>query len=112
MADHDTAEDAERASGKTPEVSIIIPCLNEEQNVPVLVEKVSFLLENYGIDGEILIVDDCSDHSPFREADVLSQRHTRVRALHKGLPRGIGRAIRYGIAHARGRLAVVVMGDL
>jgi glycosyltransferase involved in cell wall biosynthesis len=112
MASHDTAGGAEGESGNAPEVSIIIPCLNEEQNVPVLVEKLSFLLENYGLNGEILIVDDCSDDYTFREAYVLSQRHARVRALHKGLPRGIGRAIRYGIVHAKGRLAVVVMGDL
>lgn len=95
-----------------PEISIIIPCLNEAQNVPMLVEKLSTLLEAYQLDGEILIVDDCSDDYTFREAYVLSQKHGRVRALHKGLPRGIGRAIRYGIMHARGRLAVVVMGDL
>lgn len=110
-AAHETA----RAGGEPaarPEISIIIPCLNEAQNVPMLVDKLSALLEAYALDGEILIVDDCSDDYTFREAYVLSQRHRRVRALHKGLPRGIGRAIRYGIMHARGRLAVVVMGDL
>ena len=95
-----------------PEVSLIIPCLNEEQNVPMLVEKLSRLLDSYALSGEILIVDDCSDDYTFREAYVLSQRYPRVRALHKGLPRGIGRAIRFGIANATGRLAVVVMGDL
>jgi dolichol-phosphate mannosyltransferase len=95
-----------------PEVSLIIPCLNEEQNVPMLVEKLSRLLDSYSISGEILIVDDCSDDYTFREAYVLSQRYPRVRALHKGLPRGIGRAIRFGIENAEGRLAVVVMGDL
>lgn len=103
---------ADPAPGAAPEISIIIPCLNEAQNVPMLVDKLSALLEAYGLDGEILIVDDCSDDYTFREAYVLSQRHHRVRALHKGLPRGIGRAIRYGILHARGRLGVVVMGDL
>jgi hypothetical protein len=34
-----------------------------------------------------------------------------VRALHKGMPRGIGHAIRFGIAEARGQVGVVVMGD-
>ena len=48
MGHEDVVSGAEGEPGLTPEISIIIPCLNEEQNVPVLVEKLSFLLENYG----------------------------------------------------------------
>jgi Glycosyl transferase family 2 len=109
---NDTPHAGSDETAAPPEVSLIIPCLNEEQNVPMLVEKLSRLLESFSLRGEILIVDDCSDDYTFREAYLLSQRYPHVRALHKGLPRGIGRSIRFGIANARGRLAVVVMGDL
>ena len=108
----DMSRAASDETSAPPEVSLIIPCLNEEQNVPMLVEKLSRLLDSFSLRGEILIVDDCSDDYTFREAYVLSQRYPHVHALHKGLPRGIGRSIRFGIANARGRLAVVVMGDL
>lgn len=94
-----------------PEVSVIIPCLNEEQNVPSVVDKLVRLLDEVEIHGEILIVDDCSDDYTFREALLLSNRYPHVRALHKGLPRGIGSAIRFGIDHAEGRVGVIVMGD-
>jgi glycosyltransferase involved in cell wall biosynthesis len=94
-----------------PDVSVIIPCLNEEQNVPSVVDKLVRLLDATGVEAEILIVDDCSDDYTFREAFILSDRHPNVHALHKGLPRGVGHAIRFGIAHARGRVGVVVMGD-
>lgn len=94
-----------------PQVSVIIPCLNEEQNVPSVIDKLVRLLEEVEIDNEILIVDDCSDDYTFREAMLLSNRYANVRALHKGLPRGIGAAIRFGIDHARGRVGVIVMGD-
>lgn len=95
-----------------PEISIIVPCLNEEQNVPILVQKLVTLMEVNHLSAEILIVDDCSDDYTFREAFVLSNRDVRLKALHKGLPRGIGHAIRHGIEHASGKLGVVVMGDL
>jgi dolichol-phosphate mannosyltransferase len=106
MAGDDRAPDS-----PAPDVSIIIPCLNEEQNVPSVVDKLVRLLEATKISAEILIVDDCSDDYTFREAMYLSQRHANVCALHKGLPRGIGSAIRLGIDQARGRVGVVVMGD-
>jgi glycosyltransferase involved in cell wall biosynthesis len=101
----------EQAAGAVPEVSLLIPCLNEEQNVPSVVDKLVRLLEETGLDGEVLIVDDCSDDYTFREALLLSNRYPHVKALHKGLPRGIGHAIRFGLEHARGRVGVVVMGD-
>ena len=95
-----------------PEVSLIVPCLNEEQNIPLLVDKLTALIEWHSLSAEILIVDDCSDDYTFREAYILSKSDPKVKALHKGLPRGIGNAIRYGIDHASGRVGVVVMGDL
>ncbi|MEO7804069.1 MAG: glycosyltransferase family 2 protein [Actinomycetota bacterium] len=94
------------------DLSLIIPCLNEEQNVWMLVQHLDELLDDYGIAAEILIVDDCSDDYTFREAYRLEAKFPRVRALHKGLPRGIGNAIMFGVDHAVGGTGVVVMGDL
>lgn len=95
-----------------PEISIIVPCLNEEQNIPILVQKLDGLMKEFELSVEILIVDDCSDDYTFREAYILSKSNPHVTALHKGLPRGIGTAIRFGIKHAKGRVGVIVMGDL
>jgi dolichol-phosphate mannosyltransferase len=103
--------DPQTVSENTPTVSIIVPCLNEEQNVPSVVDKLIRLSTETHLDAEILIVDDCSDDYTFREAFLLSSRYANVHALHKGLPRGIGYAIRFGIEHATGRVGVVCMGD-
>jgi glycosyltransferase involved in cell wall biosynthesis len=100
-----------RHGADAPEVSVIIPCLNEEQNVPSVVERLRALLASAGVTAEILIVDDCSDDYTFREAYLLAQKWDNVTALHKGLPRGIGHAIRHAIEHASGQVGVVVMGD-
>lgn len=103
--------DEPRHGERGPDVSVIIPCLNEEQNIPSVVDKLVRLLAETQVDAEVLIVDDCSDDYTFREALLLSNRYANVRALHKGLPRGIGHAIRFGTEHAKGRVGVVVMGD-
>ena len=57
-----------------PEVSLMIPCLNEEQNVPSVVDKLVRLLDETRLNGEVLIIDDCSDDYTFREALLLSNR--------------------------------------
>lgn len=95
-----------------PDISIIVPCLNEEQNIPILLQKLTKLLDDYNLNAEMLIVDDCSDDYTFKEAFLFSNRDPRIKALHKGLPRGIGNTIRFGIEHAEGIMGVVVMGDL
>ena len=95
-----------------PQISIIVPCLNEEENIPGLLNKLIALIDGLGVSSEILIVDDCSDDYTFREAFIYSQKDSRVKALHKGLPRGIGNAIKFAIKHAKGTMGVVVMGDL
>jgi glycosyltransferase involved in cell wall biosynthesis len=94
-----------------PEVSLIIPCLNEDQNIAALVDKLVRLTRESKVTAEILIVDDCSDDYTFREAFLLSNRYENVLALHKGLPRGVGHAFRFGLEHARGRVGALVMGD-
>jgi nucleoside-diphosphate-sugar epimerase/glycosyltransferase involved in cell wall biosynthesis len=99
------------ARGDRVDVSLIIPCLNEDQNVAALVDKLVRLMDEANLRREILIVDDCSDDYTFREALMLSVRYPEVVALHKGLPRGIGNAIRFGLDHAVGRTGVIVMGD-
>ena len=96
---------------KTPEISIIVPCLNEEQNIPILVEKLQDILNCNNFSYEILIVDNCSDDSTFKEALSMQHKYPNVKALHKGLPRGIGSGIRYGIQQAQGEMGIVVMGD-
>ncbi len=94
-----------------PDLSLIIPALNEEQNLRSLVEKLETMLDENHLTAEILIVDDCSDDYTFKEALQLEKECARVKALHKGLPRGIGGGIGYGIKHAQGMMGVVVMGD-
>ena len=89
--------------------SVVIPCHNEEMNVPRMVDA---LLSMYGdYIHEIIIVD---DNSRDRTADVtreIASREPRVRLLARKPPNGVGRALRDGYAAATGRYILTTDSD-
>jgi glycosyltransferase involved in cell wall biosynthesis len=85
------------------EVSVVIPCLNEENGVGICVEKALRALESMGAVGEVIVVDNGSTD---RSAAVAAAAGARV--VHERR-RGYGAAYLRGFAEARGRY--LVMGD-
>lgn len=85
------------------ELSIIMPCLNEEATVAFCVEEAKEFLDTYRIGGEIIVVDNASKDA---SAKIAREHGARVLTESK---RGYGNALRAGIAGSRGR--VIIMGD-
>ena len=88
---------------QTCEVSVIIPCLDEETTVGVCVAKVIAAFHALGVSGEVVVADNGSTDG---SAAVASASGARVVACAQ---RGYGAAIKCGIAAARGRY--LIMGD-
>lgn len=86
-----------------PTVSIVMPCLNEEETVGVCVTKARGWLSASGVRGEVIVVDNGSTD---RSAEVASRAGARV--VQEPTP-GYGEAYRRGFAEARGEY--IVMGD-
>jgi glycosyltransferase involved in cell wall biosynthesis len=86
-----------------PELSIVMPCLNEAQTVGKCVTKALAYLRLHDIDGEVIVADNGSTDGSQTIAAGLGARVVPVAA------RGYGNALRAGIAAARGRF--VIMGD-
>jgi dolichol-phosphate mannosyltransferase len=82
--------------------SVVVPCRNEEMNVPGLVRALTEAYDDYL--KEILIVDDSSDDATATATRALSERDPRVRLLAREPPGGVGRALRDGYAAATGDL--------
>ena len=75
-------------------VSIVVPCRNEEDNIPSLVEN---LLGCYGdYIHEIILVDDNSRDLTAKIATTLGERDPRVRLIRREMPNGVGRTLREG----------------
>ncbi|MCB1600666.1 MAG: glycosyltransferase family 2 protein [Lysobacterales bacterium] len=86
-----------------PEVSIVMPCLNEAETVATCVRKARESLEKHGIEGEIIVADNGSTDGSQALAEAAGARIVDVREP------GYGAALMGGIAAARGRF--VLMGD-
>src|SRR3954469_20143510 len=91
------------ADTDAPLVSVVIPCLNEEENIEQCVQAALGAMERAGIPGEVVVADNDSED---RSAELASAAGARV--VHEPR-RGYGSAYLAGFAAARGRY--IVMGD-
>jgi len=81
---------------ENPEISIILPCRNEEKAVAFCVNNAKNALKKYGIDGEIIVSDSSSDRSPViaKELGATVVKHDK---------KGYGIAYLEGFKAARGK---------
>lgn len=84
-------------------VSVVIPCLNEEENIEACVAQALEAIRDAGLDGEVVVAD---NNSTDRSAELAEQAGARVVHVPE---RGYGAAYLGGFRAARGRF--IVMGD-
>jgi len=89
-----------------PLVSVVIPCLNEEDNVESCVRGAIGALDAAGLVGEVIVVDNDSDD---RSAEIAAAAGARVILEPR---RGYGSAYLAGFAAARGSYIVMADADL
>lgn len=83
-----------------PLLSLVIPCFNEQRNLPGLVEKCIKLVEQGDV--EVILVDNgSSDDTPKLLPDLVS-RHDRLRTVRIEVNQGYGFGILSGLKVARG----------
>jgi glycosyltransferase involved in cell wall biosynthesis len=87
----------------TPEVSVVIPCLNEAETIEVVIREAREALDRAGLAGEVIVADNGS-----RDASRELARGAGARVVPVA-DRGYGSALMGGIAASRGRF--VIMGD-
>ena len=85
------------------DLSIIMPCRNEENAVAKAIQDAKYFLDKNSISGEILVVDNASTD---KSASVA--RNNGARVVYEPL-KGYGRAIRTGIAESESK--VLIIGD-
>jgi glycosyltransferase involved in cell wall biosynthesis len=84
-------------------VSVVIPCLNEEENIEACVAQALTAMSSAGIAGEVVVADNASTD---RSAELAVAAGARVVSEPR---RGYGSAYMAGFAAARGKY--IVMGD-
>ena len=91
------------AMDPAPEVSVVMPCLNEADTLATCISKARRAMDEAGIRGEVVVADNGSTDGSREIARRAGARVAEVRE------RGYGNALIGGITAARGRY--VVMGD-
>ncbi len=96
----------------TPELSVVVPLYNEEQNVAELHRELAEVLDAWGHPYELILVDDGSTDGTFDKLRELHAADPRLRVLRLRRNFGQTAAFAAGFAHARGRLIATADGDL
>lgn len=86
-----------------PELSVVMPCLDEEDTIGICVEKANKAMKEANIDGEVIVADNGSQDESCKIATSLGARVVDV------ADRGYGAALMGGIEAAHGRF--ILMGD-
>src|SRR5690349_4888196 len=86
-----------------PELSILMPCLNEARTLGACIKKAQLFLKQHGVSGEIIVADNGSTDGSVEIAENLDAR------VVKAPVRGYGAALAAGIDAARGKY--IIMGD-
>ena len=86
-----------------PELTILMPCLNEAETIRICIEKAKFFLTTYNVDGEVLVADNGSTDG---SREIAEKCGARVVAIPE---RGYGAALIGGTLAAKGKYCI--MGD-
>ncbi len=103
--------DQSMAQTALPQISVVVPLLNEEDNLAVLYQEITQALTGVG-DYEVLFVDDGSTDRSFEILAGLHQRDPHVRVIRFRRNFGQTAALSAGFAHARGEVIVALDADL
>src|SRR5262245_43524528 len=96
-----------------PDLSLIIPVYNEEENLPILMESICVSMQSLNQEWEVIFVDDgSSDHSldALKRLVEANPDHVRVVVFRRNF--GQTAAIAAGIDHARGEIIILMDADL
>lgn len=93
-------------------ISIIVPCWNEEETIPIYYAHMCPVMDAIDADCELIFVDDGSQDATLSEMKKLSERDARCQYLSFSRNFGKEAAIYAGLCKARGDYVVVMDVDL
>lgn len=113
FATQSSSELGDEPSGvRIPDVSVIVPVLNEEGSIRELATLVMEVLEERGCEFEIVFVDDGSTDQTVPRIKELNRENPCVKLVRFRRNFGKAAALSAGFDHSRGRLIVTLDGDL
>src|SRR5271166_6801687 len=99
-------------SVKPPELSLVIPCYNENSVLPLLRDRLLQSFASTGIEWEVILVDDGSVDDTFSQLAAMHQADARFKVISFSRNFGHQTAVFAGLSHAFGDFVGVMDADL
>jgi len=96
---------------QSPQISVVVPLLNEQDNIGPLYEQIAQTLTDV-YDYEIIFIDDGSSDNSFNVLTKLQKADAGIRVICFRKNFGQTAALSAGFAHARGKVIVAIDADL
>ncbi len=100
------------ADASRPDVTVLVPVLDEESSVAELTERVTAVFQGAGRSFELVFVDDGSRDGTADRVRELHRQDPRVKLVRFRRNFGKAAAITAGVEHSSGRIVVTIDGDL
>lgn len=96
-------------SGFSPAFSVVVPCYNEQEVLPIFHQRLSAVMEGIGVPWEVVYVNDGSRDQTLAGMYALAKQDGRVSVVN--LSRNFGKeiALTAGLDHARGTRGIIVI---
>jgi len=104
--------DQPRSWNPATRVSVIIPCFNEQDVLPVLFDRLERAADSWQVDYEVILVDDGSADCTWPLISEIHRRHPRWKGIRFARNFGHQTALRAGMRAATGDLIAVLDADL
>ena len=98
--------------GDAPELSLVIPCYNEQDNLRALIKAIREAVDPLHLPYEVVITDDCSKDKSWEILKELAAADPRVRGQRFAFNCGESAASWAGLKAARGKYLVTLDADL
>ena len=98
--------------GKVKKVSIVIPVFNEEENVPILYERLKEVLDSLPYEYEIIFVNDGSTDGTGKVLEEIAKKDKKVKVVEFARNFGQTPAMVAGMDYATGDVIITMDGDL
>src|SRR4051794_10301398 len=98
------------SDARNPEISVVVPLFNEQDNVGELHRRLTVVLGALGVPYEVVLVDDGSRDATPGRIDALREADPNLSAVSLSRNFGHQAAVSAGLDLARGRAVVVMDG--
>jgi len=92
-------------------ISIIIPTLDEEENIERLITEITYQFSEKKYDYEIIVIDNCSEDNTVKKVKSLIEINKKIKLIVNTRNFGHLRSPFYGLLQAKGDAAILISAD-